>query len=56
MFTKNDIKIWDKENLHERWEVIVSFSEGEFNHVSFVNSICTSRGGSHVNYIADQIV
>lgn len=22
--------------------------------VSFVNSICTSKGGTHVNYIADQ--
>jgi DNA topoisomerase-2 len=24
--------------------------------VSFVNSICTSKGGTHVNYIVDQIV
>jgi DNA topoisomerase-2 len=24
--------------------------------VSFVNGICTSKGGTHVNYVADQIV
>jgi len=24
--------------------------------VSFVNNICTSRGGTHCNYISDQIV
>lgn len=24
--------------------------------VSFVNSICTSKGGTHVNYVADQLV
>jgi len=24
--------------------------------VSFVNNICTTRGGSHCNYIADQII
>ena len=30
-------------------------SEGQFQQVSFVNSIATTRGGSHVNYIIDQI-
>lgn len=24
--------------------------------VSFVNGICTSKGGSHVNYLIDQII
>ena len=40
----------------ERWEVIVAVSEGQFQQVSFVNGICTSKGGTHVTYITDQIV
>ena len=38
-----------------RWEIGVGVSEGTFQQVSFVNSISTMKGGSHVNYIADQI-
>ena len=44
------------EKHHDRWEIIASLSDGEFRQVSFVNSICTSKGGTHVNYIVDQIV
>ncbi|KAJ1898352.1 DNA topoisomerase 2, partial [Coemansia sp. IMI 209127] len=40
----------------DRWEVAFAVSDGQFNQVSFVNSINTLRGGTHVNYIADQIV
>ncbi|KAI9469897.1 MAG: DNA topoisomerase [Benjaminiella poitrasii] len=39
-----------------RWEVHFAVSDGQFNQISFVNSICTAKGGTHVNYIADQIV
>ena len=39
-----------------RWEVICSLSEGAFTQVSFANSICTSKGGTHVEYIANQII
>ena len=28
----------------------------EFLHVSFVNGICTFKGGKHVDYITGQIV
>ncbi len=31
-------------------------SEGQFQQVSFVNSICTVKGGTHVNYVTDQLV
>src|ERR1700712_3114365 len=40
---------------HEKWEVGFAVSDGSFQQVSFVNSIATTSGGTHVNYIADQI-
>lgn len=43
------------DNPHERWEIGFAVSDGSFQQVSFVNSIATTQGGSHVNYIADQI-
>lgn len=43
------------ERVNERWEIGVGISDGSFQQVSFVNSISTSKGGCHVNYIADQI-
>ena len=43
-------------NSTERWEVIFSMTDGSFQQVSFVNGICTSKGGTHVNYILDQIL
>lgn len=39
-----------------RFEIVVGPSEGEFAQMSFVNSIWTIRGGTHVAYIVDQIV
>ncbi|KAG2023227.1 DNA topoisomerase II [Coprinopsis cinerea AmutBmut pab1-1] len=44
------------EQISDRWEIAYTLStEGTFQHVSFANSIATSKGGTHVNYIADQI-
>lgn len=43
------------ERVNERWEVGLGVSDGTFQQVSFVNSICTMKGGVHVNYIADQV-
>lgn len=40
---------------HPRWEIAFAVSDGSFQQVSFVNSIATTTGGTHVNYIADQI-
>jgi len=33
-----------------------AISDGNFMHVSFANSISTTKGGTHVTVIADQIV
>lgn len=39
----------------KRWEIAVTVSEGEARQVSFVNSICTIRGGTHVDHVATKI-
>ncbi|AQK54493.1 DNA topoisomerase 2 [Zea mays] len=43
------------EQVNDRWEVCVSQSEGQFQQVSFVNRIATIRGGTHVDYVTNQI-
>ena len=44
------------ETADERWEYAVALSPThEFTHVSFVNGICTFKGGKHVDYITGQI-
>jgi DNA topoisomerase-2 len=47
--------IIDDTDAHKRWEIGFAVSDGSFQQVSFVNSIATTSGGTHVNYIADQI-
>ncbi|CCW68607.1 unnamed protein product [Phytomonas sp. Hart1] len=42
--------------VSDRWELSVRVSNIGFQQVSFVNSIATTRGGSHVRYILDQII
>lgn len=40
----------------DRWEYAFALSDGNgFQQMSFVNSIATTSGGPHVDYIADQI-
>ena len=38
----------------ERWSIAVSLNQ-EYKQVSFVNGICTSKGGKHVEYVVNQI-
>lgn len=43
------------ETVGDRWEVAFAVSDGNFQHVAFANSIATTKGGTHVTYIADQV-
>ena len=40
----------------ERWQVGVASSPDGFQHVSFVNGIATSLGGTHVEHVTTQVV
>ncbi|XP_026544234.1 DNA topoisomerase 2-beta isoform X1 [Notechis scutatus] len=44
------------ELANERWDVCLTLSEKGFQQISFVNSIATTKGGRHVDYVVDQIV
>ena len=44
------------EKVSDRWEVGVCLNDSmTFTQISFVNGILTSRGGKHVEYLANQI-
>lgn len=44
------------ERVNERWEICIAPSpDGQMQQVSFVNGICTMKGGQHVNFVADQV-
>ncbi|KAF5179677.1 Dna topoisomerase [Thalictrum thalictroides] len=43
------------EKANERWEVCFSVSAEQFQQVSFVNSIATIKGGTHVDHVTSQI-
>ncbi|MFH4983849.1 hypothetical protein AB6A40_010558, partial [Gnathostoma spinigerum] len=45
--------VFDQPN--ERWSIALTVSEKGFQQVSFTNAISTSKGGRHVDYVADQI-
>lgn len=44
------------ELVNDRWEIAVTNSDRGFQQISFVNSIATTRGGKHVDYVADQVI
>ncbi|EGG19554.1 DNA topoisomerase II [Cavenderia fasciculata] len=43
------------ERVNPRWEIAVACSDGTPQQVSFVNSICTNKGGTHVTYALTKI-
>ncbi|XP_075677432.1 DNA topoisomerase 2-alpha-like isoform X3 [Dermatophagoides pteronyssinus] len=44
------------EVVNDRWEIGIALSDKGFQQISFVNSIATTRGGKHVDHVADQII
>lgn len=44
------------ERCGERWEIAFVPSDGQFQQVSFVNSIATTKGGTHVDHVVKQFV
>lgn len=44
------------ETVNDRWEVALTVSDSGFKQVSFVNSIATTKGGRHVDYVADNMI
>lgn len=45
------------EDASDRWEYAVTLSPThQFEQISFVNGICTHKGGKHVDYIIGQII
>jgi len=51
---KGGVRVY--ENPDERWEYAVGLSPNhEFMSVSFINGICTFKGGKHVDHIISQV-
>lgn len=47
-------RVYEKPN--DRWEIVASYNDfNGFEQISFVNGVCTIRGGKHVEYIANMI-
>ncbi|KAB7496963.1 DNA topoisomerase 2-alpha [Armadillidium nasatum] len=44
------------EEVNNRWEIAVCLSDKGFQHMSFVNSIATIKGGRHIDYVTDMVV
>lgn len=44
------------ESPNERWDVVIAPSYNDFQQISFVNSICTSKGGSHIDSVVHPLV
>jgi DNA topoisomerase-2 len=53
------IKLYTEEFFYEEskdWKIAFAKSENGFQNVSFVNSVHTKDGGSHVEYIVNQLI
>lgn len=56
MYIDSDSSVVCK-NINDRWTICIAENDYDtFMHVSFVNGINTYQGGTHVNYITNQLV
>lgn len=55
-FTPEKMPTIVHEVIDNRWEIAFSMSEGNFQQVSFVNSIATTSGGTHVDMVSNLLV
>jgi DNA topoisomerase-2 len=53
MYTNTDTIV---STTFDRWSVCIAPSQDGFEQVSFVNGICTTKGGTHVDHATSQIV
>lgn len=52
------VSMYNQENVYEEsptWKIAVAHNDG-FEHISFVNGVNTYQGGTHVDYISNQVV
>lgn len=54
MFVPEDTEFFS-EKINEDWEIGITKSDESFKQVSMVNGISTLQGGTHVNFITNQI-
>lgn len=55
LYVANDAKVI-YQRAGPRWEVALALSDDQFKQVSFVNSIATSKGGTHIAHVLDRVV
>ena len=54
--TLSEVEFIFSKPLLKRWHIAIKYSpSNNFEHVSYVNNIWTSRGGTHVTFISNQI-
>ena len=53
MFLPEGTSVFSAED--DRWSVCLAPSPDGFEQMSFVNGICTSKGGSHVDYVSNYV-
>jgi DNA topoisomerase II len=56
MFFDDESKKIIYESPNPNWKVGAIFTPDGYQHISYVNGICTFSGGTHVNHVLDKII